>query len=225
MRSRTPDPGSLDRRFVRRLLDGDEQAFDRLFEELVPRLFRIVLARVDGREDLAEELVQRALAQGMRKLHTFRGEARLLTWLSTIALREAGRTLRAEQRGLQAVSLTETPEIRTALELLESEEDSPERSLQRAEVKRLVHEVLARLPLRYAEALELKYLEDLSVKEIAKRLGTGPVSVQSVLSRARQAFREAFSEIAAGAGLFGSESSTERSNRGGLSPDGTRGAT
>ncbi len=194
---------SSDRKLRRRLLDGDETAFDELFRDLVPRLYRIVLTRVDGRSDLAEDLVQRTLFLGMRKLHTYRGEARLLTWFATIAIREAGHAARAEGRRAETVSITESPEIRSALELLESQEASPEQTAQQREVKRLVREVLARLPERYARTLELKYLEERTVKEIAEHLGTGTVAVQSVLARAREAFRTSFEQIAADAALGG----------------------
>lgn len=197
----TPKSNRKNRALVRRLLRADESAYDELFRDVVPRLFRIVVTRVDGREDLAEDLVQRALAQGMRKLHTFRGEASLLTWLTTIALREASQYRRSEARAPQSVSLTESPEIRTALELLESQDESPEQSLQRRQVRALVREVLGRLPERYARALELKYLEELSVKEIARHLETGPVAVQSILARARLAFRDAFEQVASVADL------------------------
>jgi DNA-directed RNA polymerase specialized sigma24 family protein len=70
----------------------------------------------------------------------------------------------------------------------------------------LVRLTLDQLPARYGDALEWKYVEGLSVKEIAVRLGVGPKAAESLLTRARQAFRDAFATLSPGlpgAGLEG----------------------
>jgi DNA-directed RNA polymerase specialized sigma24 family protein len=48
------------------------------------------------------------------------------------------------------------------------------------------------LPRRYGDALEWKYVLGLTVEEIAGRLGLGPKAAASLLTRARQAFRDGF---------------------------------
>ena len=58
-----------------------------------------------------------------------------------------------------------------------------------------MHEALDYLPSRYSQALEWKYCEGLSVNEIAERLEVGAKAAESVLSRARVAFREAFATL------------------------------
>jgi RNA polymerase sigma-70 factor (ECF subfamily) len=188
---------------VRALLRGDERAFDQLFREHVPRLFRIVLARIGRDPDAAEEVVQRTLIRALGKLATFRGEASLLTWLVTFARHEISSYYRQYDRAAERCLSDEAPEIRAALELLEDEQEDPERAALRGEVRGLVHETLERLPARYARVLDWKYLQGLSVKEIARREGEGPVVVQSVLARARVAFREAFIGVGNAAGLAG----------------------
>lgn len=193
--------GSTDKALVRRLLAGEERAFDELFEIQVPRLYRIALARLDHDPDLAEEMVQRTLTRAVPKLASFRGEASLLTWLTTFCYREISAYFRKEKRGLRAVPLSEeSPEVTAALEALETAE-GPEHDALRADVKRLVQATLDRLPPRYAQALEWKYLEDVSVKEIAERLKVGPIAAQSLLARARDAFREAFVGVGGVAGI------------------------
>jgi len=56
--------------------------------------------------------------------------------------------------------------------------------------------VLDYLPAHYGSALEWKYLDDLSVREIAARLGMGEKAAESLLTRARRAFRDAFTSVA-----------------------------
>jgi RNA polymerase sigma-70 factor (ECF subfamily) len=184
-----------DRLLAERLLRGEQRAYDELFEQQVPRLFRIALARLHGDQTAAEDAVQSTLAQGMQKLATYRGEASLLTWLATICLHEIGRQRRSQHRGDTRSLSEEAPEILAALEVLECPADDPEEQTRQSEVRRLVVATLDRLPARYADALRSKYLEGHSMREIAARWNVEPTAVQSVLQRARAAFREAFSAV------------------------------
>jgi RNA polymerase sigma factor (sigma-70 family) len=108
----------------------------------------------------------------------------LLTWLCTFCRHEiAAHHARADR--FPIVELPEDgPEIAAALD-----------SVDRMEVARLVHVALDRLPPRYAEALEWKYVDGLSVSEIAVRAGTSTKAAESLLTRAREAFRDLFAAL------------------------------
>ena len=54
------------------------------------------------------------------------------------------------------------------------------------------------LPPRYGDALEWKYIHGLTVKEIAALLEVGPKAAESLLTRARQAFRDGFGSLGRG---------------------------
>jgi RNA polymerase sigma factor (sigma-70 family) len=88
------------------------------------------------------------------------------------------------------------PEIRAALEaLLASEPADPVHVTGRAQVRESILAALDYLPAPYGDILEWKYLRELSMGEIAQRLGRSPKAVESLLTRAREAFRESFSLI------------------------------
>jgi RNA polymerase sigma-70 factor (ECF subfamily) len=55
--------------------------------------------------------------------------------------------------------------------------------------------VLDYLPRRYGQVLEWKYIEGLSVKEIADKLGIAPKAAESTLTRARNAFRDGITAL------------------------------
>src|SRR5262249_37484145 len=83
-----------------------------------------------------------------------------------------------------------------AIESIEApEEYDLVKTYGRAEVGRLVQAVLDRLPSRYGDALEWKYVEGRSVEEIGERLGIGHAAAQSLLARARIAFRDALESV------------------------------
>jgi RNA polymerase sigma-70 factor (ECF subfamily) len=181
-----------DRFLVARLVRGDEAAFGEFFELHFPALFRFAMPRVGGDAHVAEEVVQAALCRAVRKLALYRGEAALLTWLCTFCRHEISAYFETASRVPPMVELLDDiPEVRAALESL-SAADRPEAALRRSETSRLVQLVLDRLPGHYGDALEWKYIDGLSVAEIAERLNVGVKAAESMLTRARTAFRDAF---------------------------------
>ena len=193
-----------DRFLVRRMLGGDESAFTDFFEANFAALFRFALPRLDGDTHAAEEVVQATLCRAVRKLSTFRGEAALLTWLCTFCRHEISAYLEKEGKRPPMVEwIDDLPEVAAALDSL-SAAARPEAALARGETARLVQVILDRLPGRYGDALEWKYIDGLSVAEIAERLGVGLKAAESTLTRAREAFRDAFT-AARGAAWAGVE--------------------
>ena len=169
---------------VERMLAGDEAAMEELADGYFPGLYRFALARLGGDTELAREVVQTTVCKALSKLETFRGEAPLLAWLCACCRNEIRMSFRAKKR-LRTVELEED---------LACEGDLPEGALARKEEVRRVHAVLDLLPPRYARALEWKYVERLSVREIAERLRLGAKAAESLLTRARQAFREGYGQ-------------------------------
>lgn len=190
-----------DRELVRRMLAGDERAFGTFFDASFPGLYRFALARLDRDEAAAEEVAQAAFCKAVSKLATFRGEASLFTWLCTFCRHEISDWCRRHRRFPRQVGLAEElPEVRAALESLPAAlAEGPAEALDRKEVGRLVQVALDHLPAHYGDALEWKYLEGLSVKEIAARLGVSAKAAESLLGRAREAFRDGFSTLMQGA--------------------------
>ena len=183
---------SADRFLVARMLRGDELAFSEFFDASFASLFRFALPRVSGDEDAAEEVVQSTLCRAVRKISTWRGEASLLTWLCTICRHEISNFYQQRKKAPPMLDLTEdVPEIRAALESL----GAGTSELQRRETARIVQLVLDQLPSHYGDALEWKYIEGHSVAEIAERLGVATKAAESLLTRARGAFRDAFTAV------------------------------
>ena len=182
---------------VKAMLAGDERAFTAFFEHFFPRVFRFALPRVGRNEAAAQDVVQATLIKAMRKLGDWRGDSSLFTWLCQICRREIADHVRSQRRHTSNVLLIDdSEEARAALESVEAPTaDDPLRRADGAELKRLVHSVLDRLPNRYGDALEWKYIEGRSVEEIGERLGIGSTAAQSLLARARVAFREGLEAV------------------------------
>jgi RNA polymerase sigma-70 factor, ECF subfamily len=182
---------------IRRMLAGEQRAFDAFFDGHFGRLFRFALPRLGGDAEATREVVQATLGKAMRKLAHYRGEAALFTWLCQICRREVVDHLRAHLRHADRIVLIDDqPDLRAAIESIAApEEYDLVKTHGRAEVGRLVQTVLDRLPSRYGDALEWKYVEGHSVEEIGQRLGIGHAAAQSLLARARTAFRDALESV------------------------------
>jgi RNA polymerase sigma-70 factor, ECF subfamily len=187
-------PFSSDRQLVQALLAGDPAAFEAYFHGYYPRLFRFALRRT-GRPALAEEFAQDAIAKGLTLLSDYRGEASLLTWLAAICRSEIAMARRRNpHQGTSQPFLEDLPEIRAALELLARPDLEPQAVAQQQELRLLVQAVLDFLPSGYGDVLEWKYVDGLTVVEMAQRLGRSEKATESMLSRARAAFRQAVNE-------------------------------
>lgn len=194
-----PDPQSEDRALVRRMRAGDEGAFEQLFEAYFQSLYRFALTRVDQDVELAKEMAQATFCKALEKLDTYRGEAALFSWLCSICRFEISGHFRRVQRLPPPLQLIEDGDpLRGVLESLAADTADPESALLRREVARLVHVTIDHLPPHYSKVLEWKYSDGLSVKQIAERLETSPKAVESLLTRARQAFRDGFASLAGG---------------------------
>ena len=184
---------------ARRVLAGDQSASETFFADYFPRLYRFARIRLDGDDQAAEDVVQTTLIRAVHKLHTYRGEAALFTWLCTLCRREIGAWVQRTGRAGEVSLADDLPVVKMALEAAARVATAdPEREAGRRELSRLVQLTLDQLPGRYGQVLEWKYIQELSVDEIAIRLGVGYKATESLLTRAREAFRDAFT-VASGA--------------------------
>ncbi len=186
-----------DDELIAAMLRGDEAAFRSFFASYFPRLYRFALPRLANDAEAARDVVQGALAKAMRMLPSYRGEAALFTWLCKICRGQIVDYLRANRRHAQNVAhFEDSAELRAVLEAVAAPRaDEPAYGYAVTEMRRLVQSVLDRLPARYGDVLEWKYIQGRSVDEIGDLLGVGHTAAQSMLARARTAFREALETV------------------------------
>ncbi len=186
-----------DRKLAARLVKGDERAFDFFVDEYYPRLFRFAYSRIGRDADAAQDVVQNTFTNVIRKIGSYRGEAALFTWLCSFCRYEIAAFWRQKGKRAPEVELIEdSPHARAALETLGALPEGTVARFERDELARMVWAVLDHLPVRYGNALQWKYIQGFSVREIASRLGASPKAAESLLTRARQAFRDGFAAVA-----------------------------
>lgn len=190
---------NADRQLVTRMQQGDQAAFKAFFDAYFPRLFRFASGYFPGDAASIEDVVQMTLTAAIESLSNWRGDASLYTWLCRICSHKAADYKRSRRRRLRRVVPIQRDESRESVmaKAVAPPRDAPGAVAEAGEIGRIVHGLLDALPANYSEALELKYVQGLTVEEIAGQMGTSTTAVQSVLARARSAFRKSVSALSA----------------------------
>lgn len=198
---------SDDLALVQRMLAGEESAFDDFAARCFEPLYRFASARLAGDRDATLDVVQSALAKAIPRLGSYRAEAPLVAWLCACCRNEILMRARHRRSAPDEVELDDGlgAELEPAAGFRAWRSEGADEALLRAEEAARVHAALDLLPERYARALEWKYLERLPVREIAARLELSEKAAESLLTRARNAFRSGYRELEAGLGAAGSK--------------------
>jgi RNA polymerase sigma-70 factor (ECF subfamily) len=156
---------------------GDVNAFVRLVEAYKGPVYHLAY-RMLGNAGDAEDATQETFLRMYAKLHTYRPERKLVSWVLSIAAHYCIDRLR--RRRIAFVSLDdELTELASRLPL-------PEEAVLEGEARSEVHALVARLTPEYRVPVILHYWYDLTYKEIAEVMGLTPQAVKTRLHRARQ---------------------------------------
>lgn len=156
---------------------------EKLNKEVIARLRNYVFKKVyDSNE--AEEVFQEVLVAATDSLPLFRGESLFFTWLCGIANHEIADFYRKKK--LKTVLFSRFP----FLETIASEALTPDEELEKKELVREVKKVLGALTEGYRAILRQKYIDGMTVNQIAGKMGKSIKSIESRLTRARESFKK-----------------------------------
>jgi len=152
-------------------------------QETLSRLRSYLAKRVND-PDEAEEIFADVLVAANDSWPLFRGESSFFTWLCSIANHVLVDYYRKKK--IKTLLFSHFP----FLEEIAAEALTPDDKLGKEELRKEVKKVLGILSEGSAEVLRLKYIDGLTVRQIAKKLKASFKSVESKLSRARESFKK-----------------------------------
>ena len=182
------DPGEQD--LVRRAVEGEARAFDRLVEIHTPRLYRLVRRTAPDAGE-AEAVVQEAWLRAWKNRSRCAPDRPFFPWVATIAVNVARDHWR-KHRPLDFADLGE------GVEEIPAAGPSAERSLEDAEARERLARYVEELRPEWRMVLGLRYDGDLAYDEIATVLGIPLNTVRTHLRRAQAALRVRLEEDDAG---------------------------
>lgn len=175
-----------EQKIIKGLKNMEDWAVEAVVELYGDRLIKSAYT-VCSDQCLAEEAVQDAFLTLCHKINSFREDSSLYTWLYRITINHARnktrnrwfrRVLPREEEQFQ-----ETPDYRT-----------PEQRVMEIEASDEIRRSLSMLPLAYRQVIDLYYIQELKVREIAMVLGVSEGTVKSRLSRARERLEKILGE-------------------------------
>lgn len=193
----TPHEDLSDAALAARVGSGDTLALQHMMRRHNQALYRT--ARSILKDDAeAEDAVQEAYVQAYRAIDSFRGDAKLSTWLIRIAVNVAIRRARKINRSAEVIDLVaDTADLREAepgspeSHMNENAPEQPERAALRAETRRLIEDKINGLPDAFRTVFVMRAVEEMSVDETAACLGIPEATVRTRYFRAKGLIREA----------------------------------
>jgi RNA polymerase sigma-70 factor (ECF subfamily) len=161
----------------------DDAAFRQWYERCAPRVYAYVLSR-SGSASLAEEITQAVFVEAVRRPWTYDGREDAVPWLCGIARHQLARHFR---RGSRQLPWMTTPAVRE----IDVPGDAAWRSV---EARDRIRVALGTLPSLQRAALIFRFLDGLSVREVAQLLHRTEDATESLLRRARENFSRAYRE-------------------------------
>ena len=174
-----------------RLRSADALAVEQWYHCYEPVIRRYVAGRVDSPADI-DELVQEIFISCLRSLPSFAGQSHLKTWMLAISRHEVNDFYRKRyaKKVLQLLPLSDW-----LLGDFLDEDKYFSATGTTNDLRETLEHVFQQTGSYYRELLLEKYLDNLSVADLALRRGKTAKAIESELFRARRAFKKAYQEL------------------------------
>ena len=177
-----------DKQLIAQILARDRRALAYFYTRYTPKLISYIRAKIHNPAD-CEEILQDTLFAFLEALRDFHGDSSISTFLYAICHHKIIDFYRRKK--IKQLVFSQMPNLETLI----SSQKNPEEELDIVLLKEKIQTVLGRILPRYRTLLVSKYIENLSVSDIAGKFALSLKGAESQLFRARKAFVEIFISI------------------------------
>lgn len=172
---------------------GHHDAFRHIMERCNQRLFRVARAVLNDDAE-AEDALQDAYINAFKRLDSFRGDAKLSTWLTRIVLNECYQRLRKRRTTVPLDNLEFGQDTAQVLNFPGNYGmENPVNAAGRSQIRQLIESAIESLPKPFRVVFVMRSVEEYSTQETADMLGIRAETVKTRLHRARHQLRSALS--------------------------------
>ncbi|WP_054709002.1 RNA polymerase sigma factor SigW [Bacillus sp. JCM 19041] len=180
---------SLTKRLIKEIKQGDEQAFAELVDLYKDKVYQVAY-RMVGHAQEAQDVAQEAFLRAYTNLDKYDTTRKFSTWLFRIATNVAIDRLRKRKPDFYLQETVKGTENMTYESQLAATDDLPEEQVVQMELQEWIQSEINELPPKYRTAIILKYIEDLSLKEISEIMDMPVATVKTRIHRGREALRK-----------------------------------
>ena len=175
----------LDSALVAAAKRGNAQAFEEIVSRHKQKVLAVAQRITNSRED-AEDVTQESFHKAFLHLDDFEEKSRFSTWLTRIAMNEAFMVLRRRREGIEVSPVSPDDDVRSSPEVFVDQSPDPEESCWQRERTDLLIKAINRLGPKIRSTILLRDIEERSVAETAKILGTSVAAVKARVFRGRR---------------------------------------
>lgn len=175
-------------------LPYETAAFEELMNRYKDRVYAKVLSMVNNPED-ARDLTQDIFIKIYQNIHAFRFESQFSTWVYTVTVNTCLNHREKSQRRPGWWLFVDYDELKDEERLEQELFYLIGQSLEREDLRKQIQKALKRLSPASRQIIELRFMEEMELKEIANHLGIGLSAAKMRLKRARAEFKAEFSKL------------------------------
>ncbi|MEX0787132.1 MAG: RNA polymerase sigma factor [Dehalococcoidia bacterium] len=167
---------------------ANPEAFRAFYEDALPRVYAYVFHRCGGIVPVAEDLTQETFLAAVTEIKRGKAIADPLAWILGVAKHKLLDHYRRQERQERKLAMSREAHHSDAQFFTGNEEGWHDQALA----------TLGSIPVSQRAALVLRYLDDMSVPEVARAIGRSVRATESLLARGRENFKRLYLEVADG---------------------------
>lgn len=170
--------------YVKRAIEGDQDAFRFLMDKYEKPLYYHIIKMVKSHEQV-EDIIQESFVKAFSNLGSYNTNYAFSTWLYRITTNHTIDYLRKKK--LQTTSINEPVRSKDGemkIQIVSNSET--DRKIIRKERKKIVSDAIQNLPEKYREVIEMRHLDEMSYQEISEELDLPLGTVKAHIFRARE---------------------------------------
>ena len=174
---------------IKQVLKGDQSAFGEIVEIYKDKVFHVCYRMLGNRHE-AEDISQEAFIRAYINIHTFDVDRKFSTWLYRIATNLCIDRIRKKKPDYYLDAEVAGTDGLTMYSQVQTDEPLPEEEVESMELQDSIQQGISKLPDKYRSVIVLKYIEELSLKEISEILDLPLGTVKTRIHRGREALRK-----------------------------------
>jgi RNA polymerase sigma-70 factor, ECF subfamily len=179
---------------IKQVKKGDQNAFAEIVELYKDKVYQLCF-RMLGNPHEAEDIAQEAFIRAYINIHSYDSSKKFSTWLYRIATNLSIDRIRKKKPDYYLDAEVAGGEGLTLYSQVAADVALPEDEVQYVELQEIIQEEILKLPDKYRSVIVLKYIEELSLKEISEILDLPINTVKTRIHRGREALRKQLSHL------------------------------